>query len=109
MTLDEAIIHAKEKAEELKMQADFDTDNEGFKMSITDRLECYECASEHKQLAEWLKELKAVREAWLQLTETIFEMRDNGGTGTQADVCKFLANYMSVLEKEIMEAKEVKE
>ena len=28
-------------------------------------------------------------------------MRDNGGTGTQQDVCKFLANYMEVLEKQM--------
>ncbi|WP_276954306.1 hypothetical protein [Helicobacter rodentium] len=41
MTLDEAITHALEKANELK--------------------NC-ECAKEHLQLAEWLKELKFLRE-----------------------------------------------
>lgn len=43
MTLDEAIAHAMEKANELK-----DCD-------------C-ECAKDHLQLAEWLKELKFLRE-----------------------------------------------
>ncbi len=40
MTLDEAINHALEKAESL----------------------CGECAEEHRQLAEWLIELKGFRE-----------------------------------------------
>ena len=42
-------------------------------------------------------------EQWQELKETITEMRDNDGTGTQQDVCKFLANYMEVLEKQIQE------
>ena len=39
-------------------------------------------------------------EQWQELKETITEMRDNGGTGTQQEVCKFLANYMEILEKQ---------
>ena len=38
-------------------------------------------------------------EQWQELKETIIELRDSDGTGTQQDVCKFLANYMDVLEK----------
>ena len=41
MTLDEAIKHAEEVAEEKR---------------------CEKCAKEHRQLAEWLKELKQLRE-----------------------------------------------
>lgn len=44
-------------------------------------------------------------EAWNELKETIIELRDNGGTGTQQEVCKFLANLMSVLEEYIQEQK----
>ena len=40
-------------------------------------------------------------EQWQELKETITEMRDNGGTGTQQEVCKFLANYMEILEKQM--------
>lgn len=40
MTLDEAIKHAEERAS----------------------LSCDECAEQHRQLAEWLKELKQYRE-----------------------------------------------
>lgn len=38
---------------------------------------------------------------WKELKETITEMRDNDGTGTQQDVCKFLVNLMDVLEKQM--------
>ena len=41
MTIDEAIIHSLEVAE---------------------NNECAECREEHRQLAEWLKELKRYRE-----------------------------------------------
>lgn len=40
-------------------------------------------------------------EQWQELKETIIEMRDNDGIGTQQEVCKFLVNYMNVLEKQI--------
>lgn len=40
-------------------------------------------------------------EQWQELKETIIEMRDNDGTGTQKEVCKFLANLMEVLEKQM--------
>lgn len=40
-------------------------------------------------------------EQWQELKETIIEMRDNDGKGTQQDVCKFLVNYMEVLEKQM--------
>ena len=37
-------------------------------------------------------------EQWQDLKEAIIEMRDNGGTATQKDVCDFLATYMGILE-----------
>jgi hypothetical protein len=58
MTLDEAIKHAEETAEEQQSKADNWTkewDN-GFVNY------CNKCAEEHRQLAEWLKELKAYKE-----------------------------------------------
>lgn len=88
MTLDEAIKYCKDMAV-LSHKGSGNT----------------KCEQNHRQLAEWLRELKAVREAWLQLAETVLELRDNGGTGTQQDVCKFLVHYLGVLEKDIMTAK----
>ena len=40
---------------------------------------------------------------WQELKETIVELRDGDGTGTQQEVCKFLANYMDILEKQMQE------
>lgn len=45
MTLDEAIIHAREVASR----------------KFDDRVHCIKCAEEHEQLAEWLEELKSYR------------------------------------------------
>ena len=44
-----------------------------------------------------------MNEQWQELKETIIEMRDNDGLGTQQEVCKFLANLMDVLEKQIID------
>ena len=40
---------------------------------------------------------------WQELKETITELRDNDGTGTQREVCKFLANLMDRLETQMIE------
>ena len=58
MTLDEAIKHAEEVAEDKKAQAwEAQLQEEYGKVKS-----CKECAEEHRQLAEWLKELKAYKE-----------------------------------------------
>ena len=57
----EAIIHCEEVAEEQDMKAGFDTDNQTYIMSEMERKRCRECAAEHRQLAEWLRELKAYK------------------------------------------------
>ena len=49
MTLDEAIKHCEEEAEKY-MEYGIET-------------ECYQCGKEHEQLAEWLKELKELRDS----------------------------------------------
>ena len=60
------------------------------------------------QAIERIKQLPPVRpqkqipEQWQELKETIVELRDNNGTCTQQEVCKFLANYMGVLEKQMV-------
>ena len=59
MTLEEAIKHCEEVAEENEKDA------EQFKRikATQDMIShCYECAKDHRQLAEWLTELKKLRE-----------------------------------------------
>lgn len=57
MTLDEAIKHCEEKAEELNQRAESAENNGQYQFSD----ECKECANEHKQLAAWLKELRKLK------------------------------------------------
>lgn len=54
MTIDEAIEHSKAKAKEQKYYAKFEHNRMMYQS-------CIKCAEEHEQLAEWLEELKAVR------------------------------------------------
>lgn len=55
MTLDEAIKHCEEKAKELSNKAYAEW---GKSMSEEQAYNCNECAKEHEQLAEWLKDYK---------------------------------------------------
>ena len=61
MNLDEAIKHCEEVAYEQDMKAGFETDNQTYTMSEAERERCKECAKEHRQLAEWLRELEQRR------------------------------------------------
>lgn len=42
-----------------------------------------------------------MNEQWQELKETITELRDNDGTGTQQEVCEFLLNMMRKLESDV--------
>lgn len=69
MTLDEAIIHSEEKAEELRTEAeqlrDIGEVMSNPKQPYNEPVKnCLECANEHEQLAKWLKELKILRKAY---------------------------------------------
>ena len=62
MTLEEAIIHAEEVAE---------------RCAVTDGN--IKCESEHRQLAEWLKELKQLKEQtrWIPVSEKLPKDHEN--------------------------------
>lgn len=59
MTLDEAIIHAREVAEKNRRVINFELED-----SVDDDIKtnCLNCAKEHEQLATWLEDLKRRRE-----------------------------------------------
>lgn len=71
MTLDEAIKHYEEVAERLENSCKRDW------MSEDDE----RCASEHRQLAEWLKELKSYRIAHWKLRDMDYEYDFNSMFG----------------------------
>ena len=66
MTLDEAIKHYEGVAEELEKRVKpYQCESINKKLYEVNKKEwddCLECAEEHRQLAEWLRELKAYRE-----------------------------------------------
>ena len=66
MTIDEAIQHCEEVAEVnhkmVESLVGIDTDEQE---------RCRECAKDHEQLAEWLKELKAYREARAEINQAL--------------------------------------
>ncbi len=67
MNLDEAIQYHKEKAEELRQEAEqvreLGEHISNLKQPYNENVKyCLECANEHEQLAKWLKELKALKE-----------------------------------------------
>lgn len=86
MTLDEAINHCEEKAEELERSAKLhQRPDKNVKGSGKRYLSCLECASEHRQLAEWLRELKVKRQIITNVKEQCkvwkrndFQNRDYG-------------------------------
>lgn len=45
-------------------------------------------------------------EQWQKLKETITELRENCDTGTQQEVCKFLADLMNLLEEPMEDSNE---
>ena len=82
MTLDEAIKHCEEVTEEQESKASFNEYRFQTKhIEVYERQwkNCKKCASEHRQLAEWLKELKAYREdtRFADLYERICIKRDD--------------------------------
>ena len=94
MTLDEAILHCREKAEELRTTAEQQW--EDGKMALIDYTDCRECASEHQQLAEWLEELKDRREghATCEFCKHKFRLE----TERPCSLCKH--NFVDKFEKE---------
>lgn len=63
MLLDEAIQHCLEVAEKQEKLAENNMNIQIEKYKVYDAdeyIKCKECAEEHRQLAEWLKELKNI-------------------------------------------------
>lgn len=82
MTLDEAIKHCEEVAEANEKQYSENPEQLGYTEKFYD---CKECADEHRQLADWLKELKKYREHETTMFKPI-------ATDTRGYACQFSCN-----------------
>ena len=79
MTIDEAIKHCEEVAEKNETKGKM-IQNNFSKLRREQKQEidsCFECASEHRQLAEWLRELKKYRAIFEKVGKIL---ADNGYT-----------------------------
>lgn len=107
MTLDEAIKHAEEVAEEQEelyrlcpaSESMFHCDGTKDCKTLKNGKNkgCRKCAEEHQQLAEWLKELQAQREAWMKIVSAIDQHTEIHSDGElyikNFDVKKIIAEY----------------
>lgn len=103
MTLDEAIKHAEEVAEAQEGRGYCDRsicvimDENNHNCDECEAVKCRECATEHRQLAEWLKELQAHREAWEKVKSAVDQHTDIHSDGEfyikNFDVKKIIAEY----------------
>lgn len=103
MTLDEAIKHEEEIAEEQEGRGYCDRsvcvimDENNHNCDECEVVKCRECAKEHRQLAEWLKELKSHREAWMKVVSEVDQHTEIHSDGEfyvkNFDVKKIVAEY----------------
>lgn len=100
MTIDEAIKHAEEVADKKKREKqkwDKWLESDSDHRAVAEKASCELCAAEHRQLAEWLKELKAHREAWEKVKSEVDQHTDIHSDGEfyikNFDVKKIIAEY----------------
>lgn len=108
MTIEDAIKHAEEMAKEQEelyrlcptselgmFHCDGTKDCKALKNGKDKG--CQKCAAEHRQLAEWLKELKAHREAWMKVVSEVDQHTEIHSDGEfyikNFDVKKIVAEY----------------
>lgn len=101
MTLEEAIKHAEEVAvEQDKLCKRYD-DASGYSRShneairVTDAKKCEECAKEHRQLAEWLKDYKRLLSAMDEIKAEINYVGAHSDYGIQ---CVY-ATAIAIIDK----------
>ncbi|MBP5432212.1 hypothetical protein [Ruminococcus sp.] len=61
MTIDEAIKHCEEVAEQQEADSFIDRWSDDDEWSESLKENCRQCAADHRQLAEWLRELKEAK------------------------------------------------
>lgn len=75
MTIDEAIRHCEEVAEQNEKKAEYRPRMDYYD-EIESRTDCLECAAEHRQIVEYLTELKELRVKFIQLEKDYVELEE---------------------------------
>lgn len=71
MTIDEAIKHCEKVAERQEYLSKNYNEYVEEKWNVKKRAECAECASEHRQLAGWLRDLTQAKAIILEMSYTL--------------------------------------
>ena len=96
MTIDEAINHSEEVAERYERMED--SHDEKLKK------ECLQCAADHRQLAEWLKELKEAKRLLrlaMQDMRILYEFGNGGSCYGRMFEWRYADEAEKILGKEI--------
>ena len=112
MTLNGAIKHAEEVAEEQDKLCKRYDDASGYSRShnestrAADAKWCERCAKEHRQLAEWLKELKQLRQqaSWIPIVyrEPTQEEKDDYFAQNGEELCFMVESEMPENGQEVL-------
>ena len=98
MTIDEAIKHCEEVAAE--NEEIYKADCRIYSKEVVEKYPsppCKKCAEEHRQLAEWLKELKTSRECIERICIACLELN---GDGFEDEVVEAMNEYLYDTGKE---------
>ena len=101
LSLESAIKHCEEVAEENEKKARKLNDG-----TMSTRIKCEECAKEHRQLAEWLKELQQWKDLGDWLVKAILEEDWDNNQSFYAEVlCRKLTKLgkLKVVDNKYME------
>ena len=75
MTIDEAIKHCLEVAEQQEADSFIDRWSDDDEWSESLKENCRQCAADHRQLAEWLTDYKELKTKYSDVQEKIREIR----------------------------------
>lgn len=102
MTLDEAIKHAEEVAEEKRYEVQDWLEAHDYVSAI----DCEKCEEEHRQLAEWLRELKQLRQqaSWIPIVyrEPTQEEKDSYFAQNGEELCFMVESKMPGNGQEVL-------
>ena len=99
LTLEEAIVHAKEVADMNYNDAEKFDSNDSVENYM--KANCMKCAEQHEKLAEWLEELKSYKD--IGTPKELKELKENGAF-TGLELAK-----LAIIQKELKKYKDLEE
>lgn len=99
LTLEEAIVHAKEVADMNYNDAEKFDSNDSVENYM--KANCMKCAEQHEKLAEWLEELKSYKD--IGTLKELKELKENGAF-TGLELAK-----LAIMQKELKKYKDAEE